>query len=363
MASWNNMVSRFLKTPALWGAVASVSFYAVVLQPKFHGTLVHKYTTEHITEYVIVVLFFWSSAHLILKFLGLGREREALAQDLIPSFTGPEPVTNAGLLLEKLDESPWLLDTILGKRLRLALKYVSERASADGFREYLLELSERDASETHASYGFPRFVAGVTPVLGLLGTVVHFGSALTGLASDQLMAQLGTMVAGMGTAFNTTCVALSASITTMLVLFLVERHEDNIVKDVNSLLENELLNRFATTDLRIAPFLDAVKSAQQATLATMQAREQAQLDLWSSAIAGHATQMQGTVERLDKINAANGQMAKLFTADERLLELQARLADNLALLRESQEFDQAVHGLTAAIHMLTARHSQLSKAA
>ena len=51
------------------------------------------------------------------------------------------------------------------------------------------------------------------------------------------------------------------------------------------------------------------------------------------------------------------------TADERLLELQARLADNLALLRESQEFDQAVHGLTAAIHMLTARHSQLSKAA
>jgi biopolymer transport protein ExbB/TolQ len=363
MASWNNMVSRFLKTPLLWGALASISFYAVVLQPKFHGTLVHKYTTEHITEYVIVVLFFWSSAHLIIRFLGLGREREALGQDLIPPFAGPEPATNAGALCQKLEESPWLQETILGKRLRLALKYVSERASADGFREYLLELSERDANETHASYGFPRFVAGVTPVLGLLGTVVHFGSALSGMASDQLMAQLGSMVMGMGTAFNTTCVALSASITTMLVLFLVERHEDNIVKDVNSLLENELLNRFATTDLRIAPFLDAVKSAQQTTLATMQAREQAQLDLWSSAISTHATQMHDTVEQLDKINAANGQMAKLFTADERLLELQARLADNLALLRESQEFDQAVHGLTAAIHMLTARHSQLSKAA
>src|SRR5436190_11263341 len=314
MASWNNMVSRLLKTPLLWGAVASVSFYAIILQPKFHGTLVHKYTTEHITEYVIVVLFFWSSAHLILRFLGLGRERDALKQDLIPPFAGPEPVTNAGVILEKLDESPWLQETILGKRLRLALKYVSERASADGFREYLLELSERDASETHAGYGFPRFVAGVTPVLGLLGTVVHFGSALTGLASDQLMAQLGTMVAGMGTAFNTTCVALSASITTMLVLFLVERHEDNVVKDVNSLLENELLNRFATTDLRIAPFLDAVKSAQQATLTTMQAREQAQLDLWSSTVAAHGKEMVATVERLDKINLANAQMAKLFTA-------------------------------------------------
>jgi hypothetical protein len=267
------------------------------------------------------------------------------------------------VLLEKIDESPWLLETILGKRLRLALKYVSERASAEGFREYLLELSERDASETHSGYGFPRFVAGVTPVLGLLGTVVHFGGALGSLASENLMQNLQTMVGGMGTAFNTTCVALSASITTMLVLFLVERHEDNIVKDVNSLLENELLNRFASTDLRIAPFLDAVKSAQQVTLATMQAREQAQLELWSSAISGHATQMQGTLERLDTVHTANAQLAKLFTADQRLLELQARLADNLALLRESQEFDQAVHGLTAAIHMLTARHSQLAKAA
>ncbi len=364
MTSWNNMVSRFLKTPLLWATLVSVAFYALIHQPKFQGTMIHKYTTEHVTEYVIVLLFFWSSAHLIIRFLGLGREREAFGQDLLPTIEGLEPATNARELCQRLDESPgWLQGTLLGKRLRLALKYVSERASADGIREYLLELAERDSNETHASYSFPRFVAGVTPVLGLLGTVVHFGGALNGLASDQLMAQLPTMVTGMGTAFNTTCVALSASITTMLFLFLVERHEDNIVRDVNSLLENELLNRFATTDIRITPFLDAVKSAQQATLASMQQREQSQLDLWSTTIAGHASQMEVTVERLDRINQANAQMAKLFTADERLLELQARLADNLELLRESQEFDQAVHGLTAAIHMLTARHSQLAKAA
>ena len=362
--SWNNMVSRFLKTPLVWAALAGATFYFFVHQPKFQGTFVHKYTTEHVTEYVIVLLFFWSSAHLIIRFLGLGREREAFGQDLLPPLEGLEPATNAGDLCKRLDEAPdWLPSTVLGRRLRLALKFVRERASADGIREYLQELAERDSNETHASYSFPRFVAGVTPVLGLLGTVVHFGGALNGLASDQLMAQLPTMVTGMGTAFNTTCVALSASITTMLFLFLVERHEDHIVRDVNSYLENELLNRFATTDLRITPFLDAVKSAQQATLASMQAREQSQLDLWSTAITGHATQMESTVERLDNINQANAQMAKLFTADERLLELQARLAENLELLRESQHFDQAVHGLTAAIHMLTARHEPLSKAA
>ena len=92
-------------------------------------------------------------------------------------------------------------------------------------------------------------------------------------------------------------------------------------------------------------------------------RSQRMHESWSTAITGHATQMESTVERLDNINQANAQMAKLFTADERLLELQARLAENLELLRESQHFDQAVHGLTAAIHMLTARHEPLSKAA
>src|SRR4051812_45172924 len=91
LTSWNNMVSRFLKTPLVWAALAGATFYAFVLQPKFHGTMIHKYTTEHVTEYVIVLLFFWSSAHLIIRFLGLGREREALGFDLLPPVNGLEP--------------------------------------------------------------------------------------------------------------------------------------------------------------------------------------------------------------------------------------------------------------------------------
>ena len=46
-----------------------------------------------------------------------------------------------------------------------------------------------------------------------------------------------------------------------------------------------------------------------------------------------------------------------------MLEELEQFARALELLRESQHFDQAVHGLTAAIHMLTARHSHLVKAA
>ncbi|HTI51218.1 MAG TPA: hypothetical protein VL475_09710, partial [Planctomycetaceae bacterium] len=42
----------------------------------------------------------------------------------------------------------------------------------------------------------------------------------------------------------------------------------------------------------------------------------------------------------------------------KLVGLQAALTDNLRVLRETQQIDQALHGLTAAIHLLTARNRQ-----
>ena len=40
----------------------------------------------------------------------------------------------------------------------------------------------------------------------------------------------------------------------------------------------------------------------------------------------------------------------------RLVELQGVLTDNLRVIHETQQIDDALHGLTAAIHLLTARH-------
>ena len=42
--------------------------------------------------------------------------------------------------------------------------------------------------------------------------------------------------------------------------------------------------------------------------------------------------------------------------ERELVAVQSSLADNLRILRETQQIDQALHGLTAAIHLLTARN-------
>ena len=48
-------------------------------------------------------------------------------------------------------------------------------------------------------------------------------------------------------------------------------------------------------------------------------------------------------------------LSHVLAGEGQLLALQKSLADNLRILQQTQQFDQAVNGLTAAIHLLTMR--------
>lgn len=301
----------------LLAMISSAVFYAIVHQPSMRHSVLHTYTTEHATEYAIVILFFWANADLILSFLGNRREHASNRYYWLPAREGIEPVDNAQSLIYHVKAGPMPLHaTKMYRRIAAALTYIDQRKSAVGFREYLQDLASRDADETYARYSFPRFVTGVLPILGLLGTVVHFGSALSGLSTEDLASKVPQIVSGMGTAFNTTCAALTASTTTMLFRFLVERQEENVVVQVNEYVEDELLNRFVAGDKQTGQGEALLESVQT-----------------------------------------------LVGSEQQLLVLQARLAENLTLLHRSAHLDEAVHGLTAAIHVLLARQSDAGSSA
>ena len=111
---------------------------------------------------------------------------------------------------------------------------------------------------------------GASPVLGFLGTVIHFGTALSGNSFDDLADRLPTVVSEMGAAFNTTTVALASAMTMMFSLFVCERLERSIIHAINRLIERELLNRFETKDPSISPFLAAVRLIIDGSLTTSQ---------------------------------------------------------------------------------------------
>jgi biopolymer transport protein ExbB/TolQ/plasmid maintenance system killer protein len=392
-------------------AILTVAFYGIVQRPSMHDTLLYHYTTEHAVEYVIVALFIWGIVDVILKLASFPRELLALRQDWLPARSTRERADGAKILLEQLATRPgWLQRSRVGKRLAQALGYVNERGSANEFREYLEFLAEQDDEATYSSYTLLRFTAAVTPVLGLVGTVVHFGTALSGISFDEMAERLQVVVSEMGTAFNTTTIALAAAITMMFSLFVCERIERGIVRSIDRLTERELLHRFELSDPNVAPFLHSIRASHEEALRaignTLQrvigawtqtlealfqrfdARQQHELRGWEKTLEvlqerhkaydssleerlrrtlevidsrqdKHEAQIRAMLERVVtlKDDLANfvAAMHNIAGGAGKLIDIETALSENLRVLHQTQQIDEALHGLTAAIHLLTAR--------
>lgn len=400
----------------VFAVVSTLIYYAIVFQPALKGGLLYRYTTEHPVEYVIVFMFFWSMTDVVLKVCGFPRELLAVRHEWLPHRTGREPAANAAALLNSVEsQPPRMLESRMGRRLVSALSYVTETGSAEDFPDHLRYLAEQDEDHTHERYSLVRFVVAVTPVLGFLGTVVHFGTALSGLSFAGMDDGLSHVVAEMGTAFNTTTVALGAAMLAMFSLFLCERVENSCVGRINRYVERELANRFEEQAAKLTPFLSILKAANEEAQTAMarslnqqvevlstaletlfqqfDQRQQAEESRWQQTLSAFHTQHQNwdsqREERLREIltlvdarsdthmgqvqaalqeaTAFSGEVGALVASmnaiargEGRLVELQASLTDNLRVLHETNQIDGALHGLTAAIHLLTVRNGGLS---
>lgn len=407
-----NPLLAALDASFLIGAVCTVIFYAIVLSPGMRGTLVHRYTAEHAVEYVVVALSFWGLVDVLGKLLSYPAEVLALRRTWLPARTGREPLANAGLLLEGLQSAPpWARDSLIGKRIAAALEYVKESGAGDDYREQLKSLAHQDADRLHARHTLVRFVARITPVLGFLGTVVHFGTALNGITLDQMSEQLGVVVSQMGQAFNTTTVALASAMFMMFAQFVCEWIERAILQSIDRYVDRQLATRFEAKDASVLPFLRVVRDANAEALGVIAANIDQQTAAWTDAIAALLDRFDARQQReaqawtasldvlnqrheaydavreerlrqiLDAVDQRQSQfygslqdaferaaavrcdvqellksLQALAQGEGRIAELQTVLADNLRLLHESGQFEAAVHELTAAIHLLTARH-------
>ena len=87
------------------------------------------------------------------------------------------------------------------------------------------------------NYSTVRLLSWMMPSIGFLGTVIGIGAALSGtsrvLAGDDLdrQASIGAMSQSLGTAFNTTFVALAASVITMPLVHLAQKGDEQLVLD------------------------------------------------------------------------------------------------------------------------------------
>jgi len=330
-----------------------------------------------------------------------------------------DTLATAGLIDQRLHDLPSRLrQTQLATRFGNVGAYVKDRRAATGLEDHLKYLAELAAERLHTSYALVRTITWAIPILGFLGTVMGITIAIGNLDFAAYDTSMEGVIGGLAIAFDTTSLALVLSLVLVFISFVVERGEQEILSRVedfgtrripllfpqesragmpSAANEADVAHRLLETtgaliDRQAELWSDSLQSVQQRWLTSLE-QQQEQMDAamqqgLTAALSGHLQQLaEVRSEFLTTFQQASGQMttalADVATAlnesgrtqatlqesverqlsellqlsgqGERLLRLETRLTENLEAVRAAETFEQTLHSLNAAVHLMTAR--------
>jgi hypothetical protein len=392
-----------------------------------HHTVFYRYIERPVEGVELILFCCAISALGAKYVQSLVEGRAFQAAVLPPWDGRPVPIGEAANLLTGLRRLPQRLQkTFLVQRVQAILEFLCQRGSAAELDDQMRALLDSDAVVLEGSYALTRFITWAIPILGFLGTVLGITDAISGATPEVLEKNMSQVTDGLSYAFDATALALSLTMITMFCSFLVERREQSILEGVDREVERSLAHRFLRIAGDTGPFLEALRQNTQVLLDATGQLVERQADVWARALtenqrrtseasAKQQEQMAGALEMALKSTLqthsqllggmekqAIEQSTRLFEqlgtlasvvrdyghdqqaalvrvgeslasqvaalgglqhGEKQLLQLQMGLQQNLAALAGTGTFEQAVHSLTAAIHLLTAKAGALPQAA
>ena len=379
--------------PFLFGVPLAVGFlvFANWESGPLHGSEIGRYL-HHPVEWAEVILVTVAAVGMLARYVRLRLERASLHRELIPAWDGqPVAPAQAAPLQEALRQQPrrWQ-ETLLGRRIASILEHLLHRRSAAGLDDHLRTLVDNDAIALESAGTLNRFIIWAVPILGFLGTVLGITGAVSGITPEKLESGLNQVTDGLALAFDSTALALGLTMVLMLVSSLIDRVEQGVLEDLDQVIDEQLAHRFerkeatgdtgsrrdidelvrrqanlwaetlAQTDRKRTEVETKLQDRLQAAMTTAlertldaHARRLAELEQHS---VKHIAGLMGKMEELAKSAAGHAEtLRRLHEGEKQLLVLQQALQQNLQVLEGAGSFDQAVHSLTAAIHLLTSQ--------
>lgn len=238
------------------GLVASVVFLAL-LWPFVKGGgergLADLFLARGWVPYVLTFLMFWSFAILVLKFLKIRRQREAMYFDLLPrevaKVIDQKTVFDFEYHIKQLDLDR--RDNFLVSRIMRALSFFSVQRDHDKTAQMLSSQSEIDATTVQSSYTLLMVFIWAIPILGFIGTVIGISDAVANFAGAldsageiaELKNHLGAVTGGLGVAFDTTLLGLVLSLLIMFPTSLLQKREEDTLNAVDEYCNEYFLKR------------------------------------------------------------------------------------------------------------------------
>ncbi|MGB7346318.1 MAG: MotA/TolQ/ExbB proton channel family protein [Pirellulaceae bacterium] len=288
-------------------------------------------------------LMFWALAILVLKWLNLKKQKEAMLLDVLPTEVSQEiTITSIDGFIDHINELPGAsADTFLVNRVIRGIEHFRVRRSAAETVTMMESQSAIDANNVAGSYTILKVFIWSLPILGFIGTVMGVSQAVASLGTgmnsggmDGMKDSLNMVFGGLGTAFDTTLLALIMSMLVKIPASAIQKSEEDLITSVDEYCNENLLRRLndgreggvaaTTSDSDTAVFRQAVEQA----LGT----QHAEMERWLSKLDAIGTRLSSQVaEGWDHVNdrIEQQQQKHVKTLNSQQLDQQARLQAQL----------------------------------
>jgi biopolymer transport protein ExbB/TolQ len=244
--------------------VLTVLFYLLLLP--FPGSMMYiKFmgqgrAVDIVIPFATVFLAWWCLAILFLKSRKLAFQRKTLELEITPE--NPEFVLSSATVDQILDRMYQLVDDprqfVLFNRIEIALSNLRNLGRITEVDEILRTQNENDESFLDATYIVLGGFMWAIPILGFIGTVLGLSIAIGNfsvvLQKNQaegggLIESLKGVVGGLGTAFDTTLIALVAALFIQMWITFLRKSEQEFLDSCSEYCLRKIVNR-----LRIMPY-------------------------------------------------------------------------------------------------------------
>lgn len=325
----------------------------------------------------------------------------------------------AGTLLENIDNAREKTKrTFVFRRFRNVLQFVKQRGSAEDLDDQLRNFADTDSIEFESSFGLTRFITWAIPILGFLGTVLGITGAISGVTPEMLEKSMSTVTDGLALSFDATALALALTMICMFFSFLVEKSGDQFLDNLEQSINKNLAHRFLRVQSDQNPLVEILSRHTKEMIKSTENLVSKQVDLWltsfekiksqaensglesqnrmcnaleealtkslithekqmekhdqqssdlgrklteqvgklASSLNDSTTQQQQSIQKIvDSLTSQTSSLMELQAGEKHLIQIQKLMQENLNQIHSAGDFQEAVHCLTAAVHLLTSK--------
>jgi biopolymer transport protein ExbB/TolQ len=190
------------------------------------------------------ILMLWALSIMIYKGIIISRNRSLLQEDLVPMAEGmkilPEDVHDISRQIQSLP--PVQKGALLSRVLLAALQRFSSTRNIQDVSDATTAYCASEGDRLDSELSMIRYVLWAIPSIGFLGTVRGISLAL-GYAHRAVEGDIFDVTKSLGTAFNSTLIALLISLVLMFFLHQLQLMQERYVLDTETYCEEKLISR------------------------------------------------------------------------------------------------------------------------